>query len=479
MTKRANNDGRLPSAEHVEQRASAEGNPFRQAVPGALNPDRAWSWQERIRQAAQRDPACRFTSLLHHCTPGLLYDAYMALKRQAATGVDGVDWYAYGGEDLFARLQDLHERVQSGRYRAQPVKRVWIPKANGQERPLGITALEDKIVQQALVWILECMYENDFVNFSYGFRPGRSQHDALDAISVAIMQKKVSWVLDADIQGFFDTVDHRHLMTFLEHRIADSRLLRLVKKFLRAGVSEDGQWSKTEVGTPQGAVISPLLANIFLHYVLDLWVTWWRKHRARGEVYIVRYADDWVMGFQYQSDAVSMRCALVDRLRRFGLKLHSEKTRLIEFGRFAIENREQRGDGKPETFDFLGFTHACARRRDGQFTVRRITIAKRKRAKLQEVRKKLRKRMHDPIGTTGRWLRSVVQGHLNYYAVPGNWKACDNFRTEINRMWLFMLRRRSHKARTKMNWDRFNGLVQRFIPSTKTMHPYPRERLTV
>lgn len=479
MTIRANNGGQTPPAELVERRASAEGNLNRQAVPGTPSPDRAWSWQERIRHAAQRDPVCRFTNLLHHCTPGLLYDAYMALKRQAAAGVDGVDWYAYGDEGFHTRLADLHERVQSGRYRAQPVKRAWIPKASGQKRPLGITALEDKIVQQAMVGILECIYENDFANFSYGFRPGRSQHNALDAVSVAITQKRVSWVLDADIQGFFDAVDHRHMMRFLEHRIADPRILRLVKKFLRAGVSEDGQWSKTEVGTPQGAVISPLLANIYLHYVLDLWVNWWRKRHARGDVYIIRYADDFVVGFQYRSDAVALRCALADRMRQFGLKLHPEKTRLLEFGRFAITNREERDAGRPETFDFLGFTHACARRRAGGFTVSRRTIAKRKSAKLADIRAQLRRRMHASVATTGRWLRSVVQGHLNYFAVPGNWVSCDTFRSEINRMWFFMLRRRSHKARAKMNWSRFQGLVRRFIPSTEIKHPYPNERLVV
>lgn len=478
VKKRANKAERKPVAEHVERRTPAEGNPSFQAVTGAPYPDAAWSWQERIRRAAKGNRNLRFTSLLHHITPGLLYDAFHALRKQAAPGVDGVTWDGYA-EHLHAHLRDLHERIQSGRYRARPALRAWIPKADGSRRPLGIPVLEDKIVQQALVFVLECIYEEDFTGFSYGYRPRRSAHDALDALYVAITQRKVSWILDADFKSFFDTVDHRHLMKFLEHRIADPRVLRLIGKFLRAGVSEEGQWSKTEVGTPQGAVLSPLLANIYLHYVLDLWVKWWRKHHARGEVYIVRFADDFVVGFQYQSDAVALRCALADRVRKFGLSLHPEKTRLIEFGRFAEQNRRDRGAGKPETFDFLGFTHVCARRRsDGGFALRRFSIAKRLRAKLREVREKLHHMTHRSPALVGAWLRSVVQGYLNYFAVPGNGQACDAFRREINRSWLHALRRRSQKART-LNWSRFNSLVRRWIPSVRLAHPYPDQRLVV
>jgi len=314
-------------------------------------------------------------------------------------------------------LSDLHDRIQAGRYRAHPSKRVWIDKSDGRQRPIGITALEDKIVQKCLVWVLEQIYEEDFLGFSYGFRPGKSQHHALDAVYVAITQRKVSWVLDADIRGFFDTLDHGWLMKFVAHRVADPRILRLIRKFLRAGVSEDGQWSKTEVGTPQGAVLSPLLANIYLHYVLDLWVHGWRSHHAQGEVYIIRYCDDFVLGFQYRSDAERFQRELARRLAQFSLELHSEKTRLIEFGRFAAATRQKRGEGKPETFDFLGFTHCCAKRRsDGGFTVRRKTIAKRMRAKLKEVNQALRRKRHLPICLQGRWLASVIRGHINYYA---------------------------------------------------------------
>ena len=465
-------------AESMEQRTSAKGISPHAGGTGAQHLESALPWRERIRQAAQRDPGCRFTSLLHHVTRGLLNEAYYALRRQAAVGVDGVDWASYGAS-LDTRLADLHERVQSGRYRALPSKRLWIPKPDGRQRPLGIPALEDKIVQQALVWVLECIYEEDFCNFSYGFRPGRNCHQALDAVSVAITQRKVSWILDADIQAFFDTVDHDHLMKFLEHRIADSRVLCLVRKYLRAGVSENGQWSQTVVGTPQGAVISPLLANIYLHYVLDLWVHWWRKHRARGDVYIIRYADDFVMGFQYQSDAMALRCALVERFRQFGLALHPTKTRLIEFGRYAASNRSQRGQGKPETFDFLGFTHICSQRRsDGRYAVKRQTIAKRLRASVRRVRERLKWTMHKDPATVGQWLRSVLQGHLNYFAVPGNTWSCNVFRTEICRAWRWALRRRSQKART-MNWSRFNSLVRRWLPNIRVLHPYPNERLCV
>ncbi len=332
---------------------------------------------QRVREAARRDSSLRFTCLLHHVTVELLREAYKALNPKAAPGVDGMTWSEYG-KGLEERLRDLYGRVHRGGYRAQPSKRTYIYKDDGRLRPLGIAALEDKIVQLAVVWVLQAIYEEDFLGFSYGFRPGRGQHNALDAVWVAIVQRKVSWVLDADIRGFFGSIVHEWMIKFVEHRIGDKRIVRLIQKWLKAGVSEDGEWSSTVVGTPQGATVSPLLANIYLHYVLDLWVEAWRKRPARGEVYIVRYADDFVMGFQYRSDAEAFQRVLEVRMRKFGLELNTEKTRLIEFGRFAAETRAKRGNGKPETFDFLGFTHICARRRkDGRFTVRRKTIAKR------------------------------------------------------------------------------------------------------
>lgn len=433
---------------------------------------------DRIRSAAKRDKTLRFTNLLHHITIDLLRDAYYALKRDAASGVDEVTWHEYG-ERLEERLPGLHERVQSGRYRARPSKRVWIPKPDGRQRPIGIAALEDKIVQQAVFWILNQIYEEDFLGFSYGFRPGRSQHNALDALWVGITRRKVNWVYDADIRGFFDAIDHEWLIKFVEHRIADPRVIRLMRKWLRAGVSEDGQWSKTKVGTPQGSVISPILANIYLHYVLDMWVNKWRKSKARGEVIIVRYADDFVMGFEYRSDAEQFAQELYKRLSLFGLELNHDKTRLIEFGRFAETNRKSRGQGKPETFNFLGFTHICGKTpKKKRFTIIRKTIAKRMRAKVKQMRVKILKRRHEPVPEIGKWLRSVVQGHLNYYGVPGNRHSTDAFRTQIIRAWLHAMRRRSHKARS-LTWLRFSRLVKTWIPTAKTTHPYPYQRLHV
>jgi len=467
-----------PPAESVEKRTVAEGNPGQATATGTQGPQAASSALDRVREAARRDAKQRFTNLLHHVKVDLLRQAYGALKHDAAVGVDEVTWKEYG-EGLEERLIDLQDRIQGGRYRAKPSKRDWLPKPDGRKRPIGIAALEDKIVQKALVLVLQQIYEEDFLGFSYGFRPERRQHQALDALYVAITQRKVSWVLDADILGFFDTIDHTWLMKFMEHRVADPRVLRLIRKFLRAGVSEDGQWSKTEVGTPQGAVISPFLANIYLHYVLDLWVHWWRRHHARGEVYIVRFADDFVLGFQYRSDARLFRIELQQRLAKFGLELHPEKTRLIEFGRFAAANREERGEGKPETFDFLGFTHYCAKRRsDGGFTVRRKTIAKRLRAKLKDVRQKLRRKRHLPISLQGQWLRSVIRGHVKYYGVPGNFDALNSFRREAVKSWLESLRRRSQKGRN-LTWSRFERWVEKWIPRVRIEHPYPNQRLCV
>ncbi|MEE9366905.1 MAG: group II intron reverse transcriptase/maturase [Dehalococcoidales bacterium] len=433
---------------------------------------------ERVREAARRDSGIRFTNLLHHVTVELLEEAYYALNRKATPGVDGVTWSEYG-KGLEARLRDLHGRVHRGAYRAQPSKRTYITKEDGRLRPLGIAALEDKIVQQAVVWVLQAIYEEEFLGFSYGFRPRRSQHNALDAIWVAIMQRKVSWVLDADIRGFFDSISHEWMEKFVGHRIGDGRILRLIHKWLTAGVSEDEEWSGTVVGTPQGATISPLLSNIYLHYVLDLWVEAWRKSRARGEVYIVRYADDFVMGFQYRADAEAFHQALGERMQKFGLELNEEKTRLIEFGRFAAENRAKRGEGKPETFEFLGFTHICARRcKDGRFTVRRKTIAKRLRKKVRGITQELKWKRHAPVPEQGKWLRSVVRGYFQYHAVPGNGQALVRFKKLVERAWLRALRRRSQKGRG-LTWARMRKLLDSWIPRVKILHPYPNQRLCV
>lgn len=455
-----------------------KGNPQETTATRTRGRGEASSGLERIRQAARKDGALRFNNLYSHLTVDLLRSGYGALKRDAAPGVDAVTWRMYG-KDLEARLADLHERLHSGRYRARPSKRIYIPKADGRERPIGIAALEDKIVQQAVCQVLHAIYEEDFANFSYGFRPGRSQHKALDAIWVGITQRKVSWVLDADIRSFFDTLDHGWLMKFVEHRISDPRFLRLIRKWLRAGISEEGEWSKTEVGTPQGAVISPLLANVYLHYVLDLWVKRWRRRTARGEVIVVRYADDFVMGFQYRDDAERLMRDLRARFAKFGLEIHQDKTRLIEFGRFAAANRRRRGSGKPETFDFPGFTHICAtRRKDGKFTVRRKPVAKRMRAKLKEIKETLRRRRHESVPQQGRWLQAVVRGYFNYFAVPGASMEMGEFRTLVSRAWLRALRRRSQKGR-KLTWKRMRRLIRTWIPPARIAHPYPNVRLRV
>ena len=457
----------------MEERGPAKGNTVSATHPGRSAGHDAPSGLDRVREVARRDKEARFTALLHHVTLERLRWAYWAIRPQAAPGVDGVTWAAYG-QDLEANLHDLHRRLNAGSYRAKPSRRAYIPKADGRLRLLGITTLEDKIAQRAVVEVLNAVYETDFLGFSYGFRPGRGPHDALDALSVGIWRKKVNWVLDADIRDFFGQLDRDWLRKFLGHRIADKRVLRLVDKWLAAGVIEDGAWTQCDQGSPQGASVSPLLANVYLHYVFDLWADWWRRHVARGEVIIVRFADDFVMGFEEYQDACRFLHDLRERFAKFGLELHPGKTRLIEFGRFAAANRKKRGAGKPETFDFLGFTHICARRRDGRFWVRRITVSKRMRAKLAEVKDQLRRRQHQPVPEQGRWLASVVRGHCAYYAVPGNRKAVAAFRTQVTRHWHRALRRRSQRSR--LDWKRMNRLATRWLPPARVVHPFPDVR---
>jgi len=468
------NKGGQPAAEGMEGRQPTKENIGQATAPRTQSRISELSDLHGVRKAARKDKRTRFTALLHHVTVGLLRDSYYALKRDAAPGVDGMTWQECE-TGLNEKLADLHSRIHRGTYRAQPSKRAYIPKADGRQRPLGIAALEDKIVQQAVVTVLNQIYEEDFLGFSYGFRPGRSQHDALDALWVGTMRKKVNWILDADIRSFFDGLSHEWLVKFIEHRIADRRMLRLIQKWLRAGVSEEGKWSKTEVGTPQGAVASPLLANIYLHYAFDLWVQHWRKHYATGEVIVVRYADDIVMGFEHLADAERLLQEWKERLQKFGLELHPDKTRLIEFGRHATENRKQRGEGKPEVFNFLGFTHICGKtRKTGRFIVKRKTIRKRLTAKLSELKEELRQRWHQPAAEVGKWLKSVVQGYFNYHAVPGNMDSLNSFRAQVIWRWYRALRRRSQCDR--MTWERFLRLVGRWIPSAKILHPHPNVR---
>jgi len=432
---------------------------------------------ERIRHAAVEDRKLQFTTLWHHVyNVEHLRIAYYALKRDAAPGVDGETWRHYG-ENLKENLTDLADRLKRGAYRAKPVKRTFIPKADGRHRPLGVTALEDKIAQRATVEVLNAIYETDFVGFSYGFRPGRSPHHALNALYAGIMTRKVSWVLDADIRGYFDAINHEWLMKFIEHRIADKRVLRHVKKWLNAGVLEDGTRRRSEEGVPQGGSISPLLSNIYLHYVFDLWANRWRQRHARGDVVIVRFCDDFVVCFQHKSEAMRFLADLRERLDKFNLELHDDKTRLIEFGRFAAQNRKRNGKGKPETFDFLGFTHVCGKTRKGKFIVHRHTVRKRMRAKLLELKGELRRRLHYPVPEVGKWLRVVLLGHYRYFGVAGNGRKLNAFRYHLCRLWHRSLKRRSQRHR--LTWERMSRLIARWLPHARIWHPYPDLRMYV
>ncbi len=431
---------------------------------------------DRVRNLAKSNRKTRFTSLLHHITVDLLRTSYLGLKRDAAPGVDGVTWREYG-TGLEYRLEDLHARVHRGAYRARPSRRRMIPKPDGRERPLGIASLEDKIVQYAVVEILNAIYEPSFLGFSYGFRPGRSQHNALDALAYAICHTAVNWVLDVDIRAFFDTVDHSWLMRFLEYRVGDRRLLRLIQKWLKAGVMADGSLVATTTGTPQGAVISPLLANVYMHFVFDLWVNQWRKRKSCGKLIVVRYADDVVVGFQRQVDATTFLTELRERVGKFSLALHPEKTRLIEFGRYATERRARRGEGKPETFSFLGFTHICGVSRQGRFVLTRKTRRDRMQAALRHIKVKLRERLHDSIADQGHWLNRVMRGYFAYHAVPTNLRTLNAFRYLVTLCWLKTLRRRSQTS--IMTWDRFNRVAAKWLPPVRVAHPWPDERFVV
>jgi RNA-directed DNA polymerase len=467
------NNAASAAAEAVEGRRSAEGNATSETRPGHGAGVSVSSELDRVRRVARKDRDVRFTALLHHVTVERLEAAYRAVRPGAAPGIDGVTWRVYG-QDLEANLRDLHDRVHRGAYRARPSRRAYIPKADGRLRPLGVAALEDKILQRAVVEVLNAIYEEDFLGFSYGFRPGRGQHDALDALAVGINRRKVNWVLDADIRDYFSRLDQSWLLKFLEHRIADRRVLRLIQKWLRAGVIENGEWSETIGGTAQGASASPLLANVYLHYVFDLWAHRWRGRHARGDVIAVRFADDYIVGFERRDDAVRFLADLRRRLAGFGLELAGEKTRLIEFGRFAAERRRARGLPKPETFEFLGFTHICAVAENGRFKLKRVTSKKRMRAKLRAVKTELMHRRHLPIPEQGAWLGSVVRGHCAYYAVPDNNEAIRGFRTRVVRHWRHALRRRSQ--RTCLTWERMYRLEARWIPSARVQHPWPKTR---
>jgi RNA-directed DNA polymerase len=467
------NNAESSAAESVEERGLTEGNANQQNTGRTQSRIKVPSALDRVRETAQRDKNAKFTAVLHHVTVERLREAFLSTKRDATAGVDGVTWRQYE-QDLESNLEDLHTRLHRGSYRAKPSRRTYIPKGDGRMRPLGIASLEDKIVQRAVAEVLNAIYEMDFLGFSYGFRPGRRPHEALDALAAAIQFKKVSFVLDADIRTYFDTIDHRWMEKFIEHRIADKRIVRLIKKWLKAGVIEDGQWRASEEGSPQGASISPLLSNIYLHYVLDLWVQQWRRRHAQGEVVIVRWADDFVAGFQYQDDADRFLRELQERFQKFCLELNVEKTRLIRFGRFASKDCKRIDGKKPETFNFLGFTHFCGVNRNGKFRVMRKSMRKRFAAKLHAIKEELRKRMHFQVQEQGKWIRSVVLGYFAYHAVPGNWQRLDEFRTQVSRMWYKTLKRRSQKS--KLTWEKMARLIKRWLPASRILHPWPAER---
>jgi RNA-directed DNA polymerase len=465
-----------PAAEPVERRARTKGNARQQSTCRAQDRESVSQALERVRQAARQRKKERFTALFHHLGPEMLRMAFFALKRDAAPGVDGLTWQDYEA-DLDRRIADLHQQVRRGAYRALPSRRRYIPKPDGRQRPLAVAALEDKIVQRATAAVLNAIYEEDFLGFSYGFRPGRSQHDALDALAVGIGSTKVNYILDADIRSFFGEVSQDWLVRFLNHRIGDPRIVRLIQKWLRAGVLEDGVVTVSDRGTGQGSVISPLLANVYLHYVFDLWAERWRRREATGDMIIVRYADDIVAGFEHEADARRFWDAMCERLREFSLSLHPDKTRLIEFGRHTAARRARRGLGKPETFNFLGFTFICGKSRQGKFLLYRRTRRDRMRTKLKEIKEELRQRMHQPIPHQGRWLRQVVTGFFNYHAVPTNGRALAVFRHHVATLWHRTLRRRSQRDRT--TWERTKQLANDWLPQPRTLHPWPEQRFAV
>ena len=470
------NKAERSAAEPVEPRTGTKGNADQQSTRRAQDRESVSQALGRVRQAARQRRKEKFTSLLHHVGPAMLRTAFHAIRREAAPGVDGVTWTDYE-QDLDRSIEDLHARVHRGAYRALPSRRSYIPKEDGSKRPLAVAALEDKIVQRAVSVLLSAIYEEEFLGFSYGFRPGRSQHDALDALIVGITSRKVNFILDADIRSFFTEVSQEWVVHFLEHRIGDKRIIRLVQKWLRAGVLEDGVITVEETGTGQGSVISPLLANVYLHYTFDLWAERWRRREATGDLIMVRFADDIIVGFEHERDARRFWDAMRDRLWEFSLSLNPEKTRLIEFGRHAAANREKRGLGKPETFKFLGFVFICGKSRRGGFLVTRKSRRDRMAARLKKIKEELRRRRHQPVPETGKWLAQVVSGYFGYHAVPTNSAALSAFRYHVTVLWHGQLCRRSQRGRVA--WDRMTKLMDDFIPKARVLHPWPSVRFAV
>lgn len=471
--KQANKIGK-PTAEFVEERTLIKRNIHTVSSGWTQSQRTTTSKLMNVREIAKKDKHAQFNSLYHLINVELLIKSYDSLDRTSATGTDNISWYDYS-KNFTENIKLLKEEVASGYYRPKPARIIYIPKADGSDRKISILCLRDKIVQQAVVLILEIIYEEDFLGFSYGFRKGRCQHDALDALSVGIYRKKINWVLDLDISKFFDQVDHDWLIKFLQHRIQDKRIIRLITKWLKVGyLDEKGRHHRSNVGTPQGSVISPLLSNIYLHYVYDLWCNKWREKVCTSDMIVIRYADDSVAAFQNKEEANKFLFYLKVRLKKFGLKLHEDKTKLIRFGRFASADCKKLKLGKPKTFDFLGFTHFCSFTQRGKFKIERKSIRKRLLARLKVLRKEIFNRRHRPVRETARWLCSVIRGHINYFAIHGNLNSVYLFIYEISRSWYRSLCRRSQRKR--LNWEKFQKYLEPLLPRVKIMHEYPSIR---
>ena len=420
----------------------------------------------RIAEKARRDPETQFTSLAHLITVEALREAWRGLKKKPSAGIDGITAREYE-QDLEKRLKNLHERLVTMKYRAQPARRAYVPKEGGKKRPIGVLVVDDKIVQSATRHILEAIYEQDFYDFSYGYRPERSPHQALEELNNAIFRGKINYVLDVDISAFFDSMDHKVLMELLRKRIKDRSILRLIAKWLHAGVMEEGVRKHPKTGTPQGAVISPLLANVYLHYVLDEWIEKTVRPRMRGEMKVVRFCDDTVFCLQYRDDAERLLRALNKRLAKYKLQLNAEKTRLIEFGRYAEGQAKKRGR-KPETFDFLGFTHICGKSREGKFIVKRKTAAKRLRRSMLRVTEWCRKHRHLPLQEQYRQISSKLRGHFNYFGLIGNMRRLKAMEWHTVRTWRKWLNRRSQRGR--MPWKRCEQILAAYpLPQPKIL----------
>jgi RNA-directed DNA polymerase len=413
---------------------------------------------DRLSELAKEDPKRRFFSIAHLITPEALNVAFRGLRKNASAGVDGVTHEEYQ-QDAERNIRRLHQRLKDGKYQAQPLRRVYIPKENGKQRPISIPVLEDKIVQKATVEVLNAIYEQDFLDCSYGFRPGRGQHQALEEVGRVICTRSTGWILELDITAYFDSIVREQLMEMIEQRISDSSVLRLIRKWIQVGVIDEGKFLVSETGTGQGQTISPLLANIYLHHVLDQWFEEVVKPRLQSEAHEIRFADDAILCFHYREDAEKVKNVLAKRFAKYGLTLHPEKTRLVEFGRYAEERAKKQGK-KPSTFDFLGLTHICARSQRGKFTVQVRTMRKRLRKSLTAVGAWCRENRHALVGEQQKTLNAKLRGHYQYYGRPTNSQCLGRFYRGTCKLWYKWLNRRTRGSR--LTWENYNALLRRY-----------------